>query len=156
MSTRTGKTPLRIARGEKAHGDRPRAGFLLVEMVVAAVLLLAVVALATQVAYATARMRRAAQLDQLALQEAANTAERVAAIPYQQLDETSAEQLELSPAATRLPNATLSVTVVPAEPADRVSEAPQGRRITIEVSYELNPGTTPRTQRLVLWRWKRT
>jgi len=134
-----------------------RDGFTLTETFVAGLILATAFAVATQLVIAASRQRKALDLRQLALIEAGNVMERVAAEPWSKLDAEELGSWELgAQAAGALPNARLDIQIDPAAGQPDGGEAnakqPTGKRITVIVSYGGDGQRPARKVRLVAWR----
>jgi len=114
-----------------------RRGISLLEVMVSAILLVALMTLSLQMFAATAAQHRAARNRQIATQRAWNAMERLAAAPWDALDELSGDDAELQ----------IEVTAVP--------EQPDARRIAVVVRYNDGKATPAPPVRLVAWRYRR-
>ena len=132
-----------------------RRAFTLLEVSVAGVLLVALMAAAVQMLAWVAAERRASERRQWAMQEAANVMERITAQPWESLtsedpDSGRLASVELSPHAQQmLPEAELHVTVA-SEP-----EQPDAKRLIVAVRWQRRPGEQPAQVRLTSWVYRR-
>lgn len=125
-----------------------RRGFTLIEMIAAAAILGAVMAVAYQAVVAAAGQQRALVRRQTALREAANAVERLAALPWQGLTPQAAGALVLSPEArASLPDGEIHAEVTP-DP-----DEPAARRIRVEVRWPDAAGRWEAPVRLAAWRF---
>ncbi len=125
-----------------------RQGVTLLECTVALALLAAGLVMAAEVLVQCARNRQDSE-KLLAVQlEAANVAERIAAMPYAELTPTNLQQISLSKSFQAwLPGVQLHISSIDASTGD-----PPHRRVKIEIVW---PGEeeTPRTVSLTTWRF---
>mgnify|MGYP003406973352 CR=1 FL=1 len=128
--------------------SRHQAGATLLECTVALfVLSLAMLALA-QLVTAASGQRRLTMARSVALQELANQAERVAALPW---DDTAAEKLTTwqpsAELAAAIPTAACRATV-----ADEVAAGVTARRIRLEIAWADAAGREQQPATLTVWR----
>ncbi len=127
---------------------RKRRGVTLVETTGALAIIAAALTLLTSTLAITAAQRRAMSHRQLAVQEAANALETLAAMPYDQLNKDAADSVQLSTAAARLPSGALQVTV------EALEGAPEGKRISSIVTW--NFAGQPQQAGLTVYRYQAT
>jgi hypothetical protein len=120
----------------------------LLECVTALALLAAGLAITAEVLATCAQHRRDSE-QLLAVQlEAANVAEQIAVIPYEELTPTTLQKLQLSPAfQARMPAAELRISSIDSPAGD-----PLHKRVKIEIRW---PGDEemPRTVSLLTWKY---
>jgi len=123
------------------HGRR---GFTLLELMLALTLLGLFVALLSPLLLASARERRTAVQEQLALQLAANQLELLTLAAPSELDQYAMEtKVDLPPDVTRwLPEAEQTVQATPTE---------RGRRIVVTLTWQHRAGVTHRPVVLEGW-----
>ena len=133
----------------KSRIENP-TGFTLLEVSVAAVVLVLVMAITVQVlGWATAE-RRAAERRQWARQEATNVLERLTAQPWDRLTAESAAMLELSPQARAvLPEGELRIEVT-SQPGP-----PRAKRLSVDVRWQRPAGQPDASVRLTTWVYPR-
>lgn len=125
--------------------SNPR-GFTLLEVSVAGVLLVLLMAVAVQMLGWLASERQAADRRQWAMQEAANVMERLSAQPWERLTSEHAAAIELTAAARQLlPEAQLDVKVIDE------SEQPDAKRLVIAVRWQRRPGQPVAQVALTSW-----
>ena len=125
-----------------------RRAFTLLELIAASVLIGAMLTLCLQVLAATTAARRRAETRMIALQQSANVMERLAAVPWEELNEENVQKLELDKQVRRLlPDAQLEIQL--ATPPDE----PQARRITVSIGWSDRTGQAVGPVRLVAWRY---
>jgi hypothetical protein len=126
----------------------PRRGSLLVEVAMAAALLIVAMSLTIKVLGFVAHERRASERRQRALVEVANLMERITAYPFDQVTPELAAKLTLSPAGRQsLPDSELAVDVAGNEPgAGRLA-----RRIAIRLRWRGPDGEWVAPVRLTSW-----
>lgn len=126
-----------------------RRGFTMLEMVAAAAMLLALLAVSLKFFHATADYRRTVRQREMATQEVANLMERLAAIPWKELTAGKAQRVELSELARRtLPGAKLTIEVI--QPADE----PAAKRIAVALAWEDASRRLGQPVRLTAWRYR--
>jgi len=114
-----------------------RRGISLLEVMVSAILLVALMTLSLRMFAVTGAQHRAARNRQIATQRACNVMERLAAAPWDALDELSGDDAELQ----------IEVAAVPDEPG--------ARRIAVAVRYNDGKAMPAPPVRLVAWRYRR-
>jgi Tfp pilus assembly protein PilV len=125
-----------------------RSGSLLVEVAMAAVLLMIAMTLTVKVIGLVALERRASERRQRALLEVANVMERITAYPFDQVTPELAGRLTLSPAARQsLPDSELAVNVAASEPGPSRS----AKRIAISLRWRGHDGEWVAPVRLTSW-----
>ena len=125
----------------------PRRGVSLIELTVASLLLGTVFVALGPVLHGVRQQREQAQQRQIAVQELANQAERLALRSWEELTPQPPPQVELSMTARQqLRQASLTVSV-----AEEVE--PPARRITLELSWRDSAGRAVAPLRLVVWRY---
>jgi Tfp pilus assembly protein PilV len=124
-----------------------RHGFVLLEVVVAFGLLAVLIAVCLQMLSATAAGRRAAERRAVALQEAANIMERIAAMPWDQITGERLQEIELSPSVREiLPGAAVNLTTEAASDA-----GPPGKHVGLEITWTNAVGDRDAPVRLSYW-----
>jgi hypothetical protein len=127
-----------------------RRGFTLLEVSLAGLLLVVLMAITVQMLAWVASERRAADRRQWAIQEAANVMEHLAARPWENLTADHVASIELSaPARDVLPEAELQVTVV-VEP-----DQPNAKRLGVTVRWHPRPEQPAAQARLTSWVYRR-
>ena len=140
-----------------------RRGTSLVELLVACVLALTFFGLSVQVLAVAARQRHALDDRQTAILAASNAMERLTLLPWEELTQQHAEQLDLATTvAKQLADGRLHVTITDAV-ADKVQSDEEKdttlenqlstKKVVVEVSYNDRSGVTAGTVRLVAWRY---
>jgi len=128
---------------------RKPPGFTVMEILAAAVILAAVLAVCVQLVRATTQQRRALQTRELTIQEAANLMERLAGMTWQELAGTQPAQLCLSGDALRaIPGAELKVEVV------SCPGQPEAKRIAVAIAWQDDSARPVRPVRIVAWRYR--
>ena len=127
-----------------------RDGGLLVELMGAVVVMSAAFAIAVPVIGKTGALRRQAEQRQLALQEAANLMERVAALPWNDISQETLKKLELSATARR----SLRSPQLGIELAKPVGPVPT-KQVVIQVRWRDATGHPVRPVWLVAWFYQR-
>jgi hypothetical protein len=127
-------------------GSNRRAAFTLLELSVAGVLLVAVMALSVQVLGWVAAEKRAAMRRQWALEEAANVMDRVTALPLDRLLSQPEMEVTLSSQAQEvLPEGEVRVELI------REPREVDARRVVVQVRWQLRPGQFAAPVRLTSW-----
>jgi hypothetical protein len=125
-----------------------RRGSLLVELAMAAVLLMIAMALTVKVLGLVAHERRASERRQRALVEVANLMEQITAYPFEEVTPELGRRLSLRATARQsLPDAELAVEVADKEPGAGRS----ARRIAIRLSWRAPGGEPVAPVRLSSW-----
>ena len=125
-----------------------RRGIMLLEVIVAGVLLVAMMAICLQMLHATAGQHRATEMRHTAIREAANVMERLGAVPWDDLTVRGIAQMQLPKDAGRhLPGGKLEIEI--AEAADH----PEAKRITVRIRWQDRTGQLVRPVQLVAWRY---
>ncbi len=125
-----------------------RRGFSLLEVIVASVLLGALMTTCLQLLHLTAAHHRATESRQLAIREADNVMQRLAAARFDDLTPEAARQIQLSEEASRgLPGAKLAVEV------RDVPDRSDARRIVVRIEWQDRTGRSVRPVELVAWRY---
>jgi Tfp pilus assembly protein PilV len=125
-----------------------RRGSLLVEVTMAAVLLMIAMTLTVKVLGLVALERRASERRQRALFEVANVMERISAHPFDEVTPELARRLTLSPPARQsLPDSELAVDVAETEPGQGRS----AKRIAIRLRWRGPGGEWVAPVRLTSW-----
>lgn len=128
---------------------RRRAGYGLVEMAMTGFLIAAAMAATLQVIGWVALERRAGERRERAVAEVANLMERVAARPWEELENSRLASLKLNETTARfLPGPKLEVKV---EPLD---DAPSRKKITVELRWLDRTGRPEAPVRLVAWAYR--
>ncbi len=126
-----------------------RKGFSLLELVVAAIVLAAILAVVLKFYAAMVAGELAARHRDAAAREAANVLERLWQWPFEQLTAEKARQLRLGEEAREgLPGGELAVEI--REP----DKDPGAKRIVVEVRWRERPDAPPTPVRLVAWRFR--
>jgi Tfp pilus assembly protein PilE len=126
-----------------------RRGFLLTEMIVAVVLLMALTMLCVKYFSVTATQRKALDQRQTALHEAANIMERLGVKPWDELTAEKLSEISLSPELkSALPEGEIKI-----ELADENAK-PTAKRITITIRWQDQSGQWTQPVRLVAWRYR--
>jgi Tfp pilus assembly protein PilE len=127
-----------------------RRGFGLIEATAALVLLAAMATLVAQIVAWSAAECRASQRRTIALVEAANAMERLAASNPQSLGAHSITEMPLSPTTKEmLPSGRLTSEIQAA------TGALEGKRIVIEVNWLNQAGEPEMPVRFVTWVWEK-
>lgn len=160
MSSSTRRTDFLIRPGAigrikksvlRVHDPMKRRGFTMLEMIVAAALLGTLLVVSLNMLGAAADWRRAADRRQLALFEAGNIMERIAARPWDQLtDEALADVRLPERIGRRLPGAELKIEVTDSPP----TEKPASKRIAVSIRWRDRAGTLLPPVGLTTWRTK--
>ncbi len=125
-----------------------RRGSLLVEVAMAAVLLMIAMTLTVKVIGLVALERRASERRQRALVEVANVMERITAYPFDEVTPELAGRLTLSPPARQsLADSELAVDVAGSEPGQGRS----AKRIAIKLRWRGHDGEWVAPVRLTSW-----
>jgi Tfp pilus assembly protein PilV len=125
-----------------------RRGSLLVEVAMAAVLLMIAMTLTVKVIGLVALERRGSERRQRALLEVANVMERITAHPFDEVTPELAGRLTLSPSARQsLPDSELKIDVAASEPGPGRS----ARRIAIKLRWRGPDGEWVAPVRLTSW-----
>jgi Tfp pilus assembly protein PilV len=133
---------------------KKRGGFTLIETLVAGIILATAFTVAARMLIAASAQRKAMDLRQIALIEAGNVMERLAAEPWPKLDAAEFGTWKLCPQAARaLPRAKLEIQIksMPGKPA---AKEPAAKRVTVIVSYGGDDNRPAREVRLVAWRYE--
>jgi hypothetical protein len=118
----------------------------LLEVGVAGVLMAALVSLAVKALALAAAERRAAEQHMIALTEAGNVAERIAALPWEKTTPEALAEIKLPAGAERsLGNVSLEVT------SENTEEGPKGRRVRVSLRWKLPSGADGPPIDLSLW-----
>jgi hypothetical protein len=126
-----------------------RHGIYLLEMSVAGVLLLAMMAICVRYFAVTLTQRRALDQRQAAIVEAGNVMERVSAMPWTDLMPETMAAITLS-ADAKLALASGELKIDVAEEGRK----PQAKRITVSVRWQDDDGQWVLPLRLAAWRYK--
>ncbi len=147
-AAKTGRTR-RGAMRPALRGGPHRSGVLLLEALVALGMLAVAIVVGAKVLGALSAQRRTMAEYQLAALEAANVLERVSVFPWESLDGSVAEQVQLSEGARKvLSDARLEVQVSPVE------SDPAAKRIVVRVRWAARAAQPDRIVRLVAWRYR--
>ena len=126
-----------------------RRGVGLIEVAAAIVLLTALATLVAQIVGWSAAERRASQRREIAVAEAANAMERLAASDAQSLKPHAMTEIPLSPTAKEmLPSGKLTSEIEDAR------DPPDGKRIVVEVRWLNQADETELPVRLATWVWR--
>jgi Tfp pilus assembly protein PilX len=135
--------------GKTHRNRRSHRGYLLLEMLAAAVLVMTLVVVSTQMIEASAHQRLALRHRQAAMEEAANLLERIAARPWSQLTPAAVAHERLSDDARQaLPGGALSIELRPE------GGPPAARQVLVTVAWREAPGREPLAVRLAAWRFQ--
>lgn len=125
---------------------RRRKGVVLYEVIAAFALLGVLVALVAEMLTTTATARRAADRRAVALQAAANVAERSKTIPWEDWTDEGLARAGLASAVTEaLPDAQLKLSLAASE------SGPPARRLDIEIAWPAASGHAEAPVRLSHW-----
>ena len=126
-----------------------REGVFLIEVAAALVLLGALAAIVAQTVAWSAAERRASERREMALAEAANAIERLAAADWDSLAPEAATEETLSPVAKQmLPRGRITHEI------QATTGSPPAKRIAIEVLYRNPAGEAEAPVRLTTWVYK--
>ena len=126
-----------------------RHGIYLLEMSVAGVLLLALMAICVRYFAVTLAQRRALDQRQAAIVEAGNVMERISAVPWDDLTPEALAATALSAdAKLALPDAELKIDLADGD------QKPQSKRITVSIRWQDDQGQWVQPLRLAAWRYK--
>lgn len=123
-----------------------RRGFTLIEMMVAGVLMMTVTMIVVPAIYWVHRERRQTEYRQIALIEVENLMERITALPFNQVSQTTVDKLVLSESALRqLPEPNLEIVI-------RETDAlPPMKKIEIQLSWNQLREISAAPVRLTSW-----
>ncbi len=125
-----------------------RRGFAILEVIVACGLLAVLLALSVQILSLMAVERRHVEHRAIALAEAANIAERVSTMPFDEIDEARLAEIDLSPEVRKLlPDAQATLDV-----AEETGPVP-GKRVRVEIVWTGAGGRRESPVRLTHWAW---
>ncbi len=126
-----------------------RRGTTLLEVTVAAAMLMGMMAVCLQMFGAVAAQNRAAEIRQTAVREAANAMERLRAVSWDELTAKNLQNVRLSEEASRaLPGGELRIeSTVPTDESD-------AKRIAVSVRWQDRTGRFMQPVRLVAWRYR--
>jgi type II secretory pathway pseudopilin PulG len=131
-----------------------RRGLSILELTVAMIILGTLMGLCLKWVAATGGQQREAQWRALAVREAANTMERLAAQSWEDLSADRAAKLALSEEARQsLPEGDLAVQVTPAAGA---AGDPESKEIAVTVRWRPRPETPEARVRLVAWKFRKS
>lgn len=120
-------------------------GFTILEVMVAAALTALLVTMCVRMLTSSAAQRRGAERRSVALEEAANVAESVAALPWDELTSERVGQIQLSESARQaLGNGSLKVSLEPA------ASGPASKQIRVQLTWP-NPAGGEATVELSSW-----
>lgn len=123
-----------------------RRGFTLVEMMVAGVLLMTVTMIVVPAIYWVHRERRQTEYRQIAMVEVENMMERVAGLPFNEINQTKVDKFVLSESALRqLPNADFNIEI------SQPDELPLMKKIQIQLGWNDHRGINVAPVRLTSW-----
>ncbi len=132
----------------KENARSTRRGSLLAEMMISTVVLAVILSLTVKVLGQVGQQRRAAERRQRAVVEVANAMERITALPFDEVNEAHARELQVSPeSAASLPGAELSVNVR----EDSAGTGRSSRRIAVRLRWKDTSGGWEAPVRLVTW-----
>jgi hypothetical protein len=125
---------------------RSRRAVVILEIVVATTLLAVIVGVSLQMFAAVRMARRESERRLVAIQETANVVERIAALPWSELDAQRLAEIKISPSVQEmLPDARLTVTLEP------LATVPAARRVSVQISWAGPSGTEPIPTRIDYW-----
>jgi hypothetical protein len=128
-------------------GKRPRRGYTLVEIAVAALLLMAAMSITVKALGWVARERRSADRRQWAAQEVSNVMEQLTAEPFEKLNTARAREITLASKAERvLPGASWQVEIVNEARPDF-----PGKRLSLLLRWKDRVGEWGAPVRLTSW-----
>ena len=128
--------------------SRSRRGVGVVELMAGMAMMTTTIVLVAQVYVLVERASRIAERRQIAAVAAANVMERVAGVPWDQLDQSVVEDWQLPPdARSSLPRSTLKIQITTHQ------DALAAKRVEVEVSWSETHGTQTSWTRLVTWRY---
>jgi len=120
----------------------------LLEVIVASALLAVLMTICLQLVHLAAAQHRATEIRQLAIREADNVMQRLAAAGFDDLTPRTARQIRLSEEASRgLPDGTLRVEI-----DDRLG-SPPAKRIVVRIEWQDCAGRSVRPVELVAWKY---
>jgi hypothetical protein len=123
-----------------------RRGVVLLEVVVGCGLLAVLLAVCVQLLSVTALERRDIERRAIAMEEAANLIERVAAMPYTDITPEALKKIKLSPDVEQiLPGGSAQLSVDAEE-----GEVP-AKRVHVAIQWSTPAGTTETPARLTYW-----
>ncbi len=123
-----------------------RRGLTVLESVVALGVIAALLAVTLKMFAATAAERRAVERRSVAEIEAANIAERISTLPWNEITSQGLAQISLSPAAKEfLPRGELSVAV------EDTAAGPPGKHVRLEITWTDAAGQREAPVRLSSW-----
>ncbi len=129
---------------------RSRRAVALMEVIAAAALLAVLATVCLRMFAFSALERRTAQRRAVAMQEVANTVERVAALPWAQITSERLAQIELSPNVQQiLPGGALKLSVEPS------ATGPPARKVRVEITWTNAAGGVDAPVRLAYWAFPR-
>jgi len=126
-----------------------RRGFSLLEVIVAAVILAALMSVCLQLLGAMASQRRAIDGRQRAIHQAANIMQRVCGRPWSELTDENVRRMQQGEQSLRAMPA-VRVEIRLAQSPDELD----AKQITVLIHWEDNPGRPARPIRLVAWRYR--
>lgn len=141
------KNPVKLNFPPSAGGKlRTRRGFTLVEMMVAGVLLMTVTMIVVPAIYWVHRERRQSEHRQVAMVEVENMMERVVALPFKDINQSTVDKLALSESALRqLSNADLKIEISETE------DQPSMKKIQVQLGWIDHRGLSVAPVRLTSW-----
>jgi hypothetical protein len=123
-----------------------RRGIALLETVIASGLLVVLVAVSLRMLSTTSAQRRAVEKRSIALAEAANVAEQISMLPWEEITTEGLGEVQLSPAASQsLPKGELKLAV------EASTSGPPGLRVSIEIIWRQSSGRLESPVRLSFW-----
>jgi hypothetical protein len=133
-----------------------RRAVALLEAIAAAALLAVLVTVCLRMFALTALERRAVEKRAIAMQEAANAIESVAALPWDQVTPERLAEIELSPSVKEiLPGGALKLSVEPATTGPPGTIGPQGKHVRVELTWTNATGGVDAPVRLAYWAYPR-
>jgi len=120
---------------------------MIIELAVASVLLMVMMSISIELLATAVTQRRAAADQQLATQEAANLMERLAAMPFTDLQSEKVRDLPLSPEGKQLRGVKSDVTIT------NVDGPPAAAQVVVSIRWEDRDGQLLAPVRLVAWRY---
>jgi hypothetical protein len=137
-------------RSRPGRAGPPRAGYSLIELTIAGLLLGTAMGLIAPSLIWVARERRAAERRQEALQEVQNILERLTAQPWESVTSEAAGRIRLDERlSSQLPEARLTVEV------SMLPDDPDAKRLFVELRWVNGPGKNAAPVRLTAWIYRR-
>ena len=123
-----------------------RRGYMLMETMAGAAILAVLITVCLQMFASVSVSRRASERRAMALQEAANTIERISALPWDQITIENLTAMKLAPSAQEhLAGATLKLLLRPIE------TIPFAKQVQVEITWQNDAGGMDAPVRLNYW-----